>query len=137
MPSSCAFSSASAIWRAMGQRLTDRDDSVRDPFIQRGPLNELHHQSDLVVRALETVHVGDVGVIQRGQRPGFTLESSDAVRILCERIGQHLDGHRARQVAIGRFIHLAHAAFANLGGDFVRADAGAVLERHGERRRRL
>jgi len=67
-------------------------------------------------------------MIQRGQHPGFTLESRDAVRILRDSIGQHLDGDGARQVAIRRSIHLAHAPFADLGGDLIRTDAGAVLQ---------
>jgi hypothetical protein len=67
-------------------------------------------------------------MIQRGQRPGFALESRDAVCILRDGIRQHFDGDRARQVAIGGSIHLAHAPFADLGGDLIRTDAGAVLQ---------
>jgi hypothetical protein len=84
------------------QRLAQRNDAVRDAFVERRALDELHHQRDLILRALQTIDVGDVGMIQRGQHPGFTLESRDAVRILRDSIGQHLDGDGARQVAIGR-----------------------------------
>jgi len=54
----------------------------------------------------------------RGQRPAD------------HRRGQHLDRDLPLQVRVGRAIDLAHATDANLGGDFVRAEAGACVECH-------
>ena len=46
------------------------------------------------------------------------------------RVGQNLDGDLPLQVGVGRAIHLAHPAHADLGGDFVRAEAGARSQSH-------
>ena len=42
-----------------------------------------------------------------------------------DRSGQHLDGDLPLQVRVGCAIDLAHPAHADLGGDFVRAEARA------------
>ena len=44
--------------------------------------------------------------------------------------GQHLDGDGAVQAGVGGLVDLSHAAFADLGGDGIRTEGGAVLERH-------
>ena len=67
----------------------------------------------------------DVRMIQRRERLRFALEARQTVRISRDGLGQHLDGDLPRQVGVRRPIHLAHAAHANLGGDFVRAEACA------------
>jgi hypothetical protein len=53
-------------------------------------------------------------MIQRGERPRFAVESGEAVGIVCERGGQHLDRDRAPRLRIGGPIHLTHAAGADL-----------------------
>ena len=68
---------------------------------------------------------GDVRVIQRGERLGLAREPREAIRIVRERLGQHLDGHVAVELRIARAIHLAHAAFANGRCNLVDAEAGA------------
>ena len=45
----------------------------------------------------------------------------------------HLQRHVPVELRIPCSIHLPHAAFADLGGDQVRAECGAGLERHGWR----
>ncbi len=59
---------------------------------------------------------------------GFALKARQAIRIAGHRGGQHLDRHRPLQIAVGRAIDLAHAAGADLRGDFVDAEAGAGSE---------
>ena len=48
---------------------------------------------------------GDVGVVQRRKRLGFALEPRQAIRILRERLGQHLDRDwsRPRFVSVARY----------------------------------
>ncbi len=46
-------------------------------------------------------------------------------------LGQHLDGDRAIEAGVAGFVHLAHAAFANSGEDFIRAEPNAGGERYG------
>ena len=68
---------------------------------------------------------GDVRMVQRGEDFGFALEAREPIGIAGERLGQHLDRDLAFQLGVRRAIHLAHPAGADLGGDFVRAEAGA------------
>ena len=59
----------------------------------------------------------------RGLR--FTVEPREPLGVGGERRGEYLDGDLPRQVGVRCAIHLAHPAHADLGGDFVRAEAGA------------
>ena len=45
-----------------------------------------------------------------------------------KRLGQRLNRHLALQLGVGGLIHLTHAAFADLRGDFIRTEAGAGLQ---------
>ncbi len=69
------------------------------------------------------------GMIQRRQHLRFAAESREAIRIVGDRRQQHLDRDVAIQLGIARAIHLAHAAGAEGGEDFVRAEARAGCER--------
>ena len=68
-----------------------------------------------------------------GKRP--RLAALRAVRlgaallgITGKRLGQRLNRHLALQLGVGGLIHLTHAAFADLRGDFIRTEAGAGLQ---------
>ena len=69
-------------------------------------------------------------MIERGQHLGFALESGQPIRIRRERLGKHLDRHVSVKVGVSGSIHLPHTAFADLGGDLIRAEGGAGLEGH-------
>ena len=64
----------------------------------------------------------------RRQDFGFTLESGKSIRIVCERLWQHL--HVPVEFGVPGSIHLTHAAFADLGGDVVVAESGTDFECH-------
>ena len=68
---------------------------------------------------------GDVRMVQRGEDFRFALKPREPIVIRRERRRQNLDGDLTLQLRVGRPIHLPHAAFADLGGDFVDAEAGA------------
>ena len=68
-------------------------------------------------------------MIQRGQGLGFAREPRQAVGIVRERLGQDLDRDVTVQLGVARTEHLAHAAFADLGRDFVDAETSAGCER--------
>ena len=72
-------------------------------------------------------------MIQRREDFGFALEAREPIGIRGERGRQDLDGDLALQLRVGRPIHLAHAAFADLRGDFVDAETGAGREGQGWR----
>ena len=69
-----------------------------------------------------------VGVVQRGKDFRFTLKASQALRVGSQSRWQHLHRHVALQLRVGRPVDLPHPALADLGGDLVRAEAGAGSE---------
>ena len=72
--------------------------------------------------------LGNVRVIERGERLRLTCEPREAVGIGCEQLGQDLDCDVTLQLVIARTIHLAHARFGQSG-----PGAGARVGREGER----
>ena len=55
-----------------------------------------------------------------------------SVGIVREGVRQHLDRDLATEVGVRGAPHLAHAAHADLGGDFIGAEAGASSQSHGK-----
>jgi hypothetical protein len=66
---------ASAICRAIDSA-SSTETGPRNPGGQRLAVDELHHQCLRAVGLLETVDVGDVGVIERGEHFGLALKAS-------------------------------------------------------------
>ena len=64
-------------------------------------------------------------MVERREDFGFPFESGQPLRVGDKRIGQHLDRHVAVQGRVVGAIHLAHAARADLRGDFVDAELRA------------
>jgi hypothetical protein len=58
-------------------------------------------------------------VVEGGQDLGFTPKTRHAAGVTGERLGNNLDGDVAAQLGICGAVHLAHPAFAELGGDAV------------------
>ena len=76
--------------------------------------------------SLQAVDRGDVRMIQRGERLRLRAGSAPGARRRRRTTsGSTLIATCALQVRVGGAIHLAHAAHADLGGDFVRAEARA------------
>ena len=106
---------------------------MRDSIRQRRPLDQLHDQRAQVASGvsrtlLDPVQVRNVWMVERGENFGFALEARQAITIRGERRGEHLDRHLTLQRRVGRAVDLAHAAFANLSGNLVRAYARAGTE---------
>ena len=59
-----------------GECLTHGNGSASEPLGQRFAGHELHDEKMNAVRVLEPVKRGDVGVVQRGEKPCLALESS-------------------------------------------------------------
>ena len=93
-------------------------------------LDQFHGEGGHAPAFFEAVDVSDVRMVQRGQRLRLALETRKAIRIVRERLGQDLDRDVAIELGITRPIDFAHAAHADLRGDFVGADAGAWAEGH-------
>jgi hypothetical protein len=112
------------------QRLVEWYCSSRDPIGKRGPFDQFHDQAAHGPRLLESIHVGDVGMIQRREGLRFALEARQTFGVLRERVWYHLDCDVATQARITRAIHLAHSARANGREDLICAKTGAVGQRH-------
>ena len=61
-------------------------------------------------------------MVQRGQGPGFALESCEALRVVRKRVRKNLDGDLTAEMGIHGAPHVSHSANANPGGDLVGAD---------------
>ncbi len=53
----------------------------------------------------------------------FAVEAFAELRVGGQRLGEHLDRDGAIETRVSAFVHLAHAARADLRGDFVDAEA--------------
>jgi hypothetical protein len=111
------------------KRVGERDRTAGDVHRQILALDQFHHQRGDALDLFAAVDGGDVWMIQRGERPGFTFEAGQAVGVMREGLGQDLDRDVAVQLRIARAKDLPHPAFANRCGDFVDAEAGAGCER--------
>jgi hypothetical protein len=106
-------------------------------FERRGPrralrevvaLDEFHHEGGQAPAFFEAVDRGDVRMVQRREGLGFTLEASQAIRIVRERLGQNLDRDIAVQLGIAGAKDFAHAPAADQVDQLKDADAGARSE---------
>ena len=77
------------------------------------------------------VQRADVGMIELRDRAGLAVEALAELRIGGERVRENLDRDRAIEARVARLVDLAHAAGAEGGEDFVRAEASAGLQCHG------
>ena len=64
-------------------------------------------------------------MVQGGEHFRFALKARQSVDVNRERWRQDLDGHLTFQLRVGRPVHLAHPAFADLRDDFVDAETPA------------
>ena len=123
-------------------RLADRDEQLqplprREVVLvavagDRHPLDEIHDEVRPATAGGAAVqHAGDVGVVHQGQRLPLGLEAGDDLPGVHARLDQ-LDGDQALD-RLGLLGHpdAAHAAFADLLDELVRADhrAGAFRDR--------
>ena len=130
MPASCAASSASAIWRAIGMASSIGTAPLAMPVGQRRALDQLEDEGGDGLRFLEAVDGADVGMVERRQHLRFALESRQPVRVGGHRRRQYLDGDVTLQLAVAGAIDLAHAARAQGPDDGVDAEPRARLQRH-------
>ena len=81
------------------------------------------------------MNVRDVWMVERGEHFGFALKPREAIRIRRHGLGQNLEGDLPFQVRVGRLVDLAHTPHADLGSDFIWAEAGAWQKSHVDDRR--
>jgi hypothetical protein len=76
-------------------------------------------------RILPAEYRCNVGMIQRRQNAGFTLESRHTFAVVTESLRKKLDGNTAAQLGVGSLIDLSHAARTQMAGDLVMYEIGA------------
>jgi len=76
---------------------------------------------------LQPIDLRDMWVVQRRERPGFALESIEAIRILRESGSEHLDGHVTLEFGIARAVDLAHPASTKRRDNAVRTELAARI----------
>jgi hypothetical protein len=99
----------------------DGDGTGGDGLFQGRAGDELHHQSTF----LDAVDDGDVGVVERRQHLRLASEAGEIIRVVGQREWQYLDCDFAVELRISSAPHLAHSAFAELGGDAVVSNGGS------------
>ena len=70
-------------------------------------------------------------MVQRREDSGFTLKPGETFGVISEEVRQDFEGHIPAKLRVPGPIHLAHAALADEGSHFIRAEAGAWAEGHG------
>ena len=115
-----------------GHRFANRDGSLRDPIRERGSVHELQHQGAHAVGVFEAMNLRDVWMIEGGEGFCLALEPRESFGVARERFRQDLQRNVTIQPRVAGAIHLAHAASADFGGDFVGAVARAGSQGHGE-----
>ena len=103
-----------------GESFVEWNGAFSDQAGQRGAFDQLH---DEVIRA-DVVEVADVGMVQRGDGAGFTIEA------LGESFFGDFDGDFAAEARVVGAVDLAHPARAEIGQDFVGTEAGSRGQWH-------
>lgn len=118
-------------------RLGHRQPLARELVGQRLALQVLHdeevdggllglstrrRQRHLVTNVVERA---DMRVVEARDRARLTFKPVSQVGFAGKALRKHLDGHRTAEPRIGRFVHLTYAPGAELGTNFVRAEACA------------
>jgi hypothetical protein len=107
------------------QRLIEGERALLEAHGERLAVEMGHDQVVSAVHRAHIVDAADVGMIQCGNSACLALEADPRVGIARDLGRKDLDRHGASEPRVARAIDFAHPALADLGGDFVGAEAGA------------
>ena len=99
---------------------------------QRPAAHELHGDEGRPVALVDLVHDADRRVGEAGRRARLQAQPALALRVVARARRQHLQGDLPAQAQVGRAVHDAHAALADLAGDPVTPECPGALA-HGSR----
>ena len=116
--------------RQVLHRVTKPDAPRSDPVLERSPGHVLHHDEVDVMCAIDVVDRDDVGMVQCRRGLGFVHEAPVTVAVGVNGGPEHFDGHRTIEPRVAGLVDDAHAALADLGGDFVWTEPRTGSERH-------
>ena len=106
------------------------EDADAQPRAQRLAVEELHHGKGHSLLYAEVMDGQDIGMRERRNGLGLSLESGHRRRVVCDLGWQHLDRHLAVELHVARPVHLAHTARADRSENLVVAEAGSRRQRH-------
>jgi hypothetical protein len=104
-----------------GQRLFERDRSMRDAVRQRGPLDQFHHQHRQAVDRFEPVDLRDIRVVQGGEHARFPGKSRQPRATVRDLASQDFERDLSLQRPVASSIDVAHTAGANQSTDVERS----------------
>ena len=113
-----------------GQGFVEGHRSGGNSIGERRTLDQLEDEGRDAVRFFEAVDAADVLVIQRRERLCFALKPCEAIGVTGKGVGKDLQRDVASELRVAGAIHLAHAAYADLGGDFIGAETRTRRECH-------
>ncbi len=116
--------------RAVLDHLAHRQPAIAQPLAQRLSFEQFHHGEGASVVHAEIVNGEDVGMRQRGDRAGFTLEARERIRLLRDVGRQDLHRDVAGELLVVRPVDFAHAARPKDGADLVRTQSCACGNGH-------
>ena len=112
------------------QRVVQRNSAARDPVCKGLPFDELEDERVGLAAVLETINRRNVRMAERGKYLRLALEACESIGIECERVGDDLQRDVETELRVTCRLHLAHAAGADGGLDFVRANTRPWGQRH-------
>lgn len=130
MPCSWAASECMGNLSCYVERLSHWKWPALDAVGQRRTIDVLQDQGQNAADFLESIHLRNLGMIERGQYLRFALEPREPFGIGRERLSQHLQRHVAIELPVARTIHLAHPAGSERRNDLERAQASTDDQRH-------
>src|SRR3981189_2316039 len=91
-------------------------------MLERQSIQVLHRDEGLAVLLVNLVDRADVWMVQRGRGLRFALEAGQSLRVLGGFVRQELEGYKAMEFRIFRFVHHTHPTAAQLLHDAVVRD---------------
>ena len=98
-----------------------------DSVCQGRTFDEFEDERLVAVGLFESMYGCNVRVVQTGENFSFPFKPGQSIRIVRKGLWQDFQRHVPVELGISGSIHLPHAAFADLGGDGVRAEPGAAV----------
>jgi hypothetical protein len=106
------------------QRLADGQRSACQSLGERLARNQLHDEIAATLLFVQLIDRGNMRMVERRQKPGFTLKAGHPFPVLCEFIAHHLDGNQTVELRVAGAEDLPHAAGPQGVEDFIAAQSG-------------
>ena len=104
------------------QGLVERERTSDQTVGERRPLDELEDERAARAHILQAVDLCDARMIERGERLRFAREPRQAIAVIGNGVGQHLQRDVPAEASVTRLVDLAHAARAEERADGVGAE---------------